>query len=419
MVQSLERRGGPSEFGRIIGQGTGEGLSSLLEGIAAGKAKKLEERHKHNEVEKRKLTYEKAGLPTWLAELPEDTQGLLLKEYDMSPQEKFSVDHVTPEQKEQIRQYMSNPESLKAHTEEEISKLQRYLNPQPQQQEYPGLTNAPIEGENVVGMYSPWKPKEDVIPGMNSLLQAGQGMHREPVQGSQIQDFPRGGRGTAGQPAENAPTPVLQRKGKPADYGLQIREQQLKDKQQKAIDNSNKSFNNALDTYKPLADEIIQDTDKAISLIEKGNIQFGLYGNILDTIPYGTNAMNKDTKEFVSTINDIVDKDSGFTKGVATNFKIKLKQAAKAHLGQDRETAINILNRIKSQKKKLTDLYDIRTELIEANGGDEPKHLGQLAEKVWKSREAPELPNDAQENDVYSDDKGQNWKVMNGELKRV
>jgi len=173
-------------------------------------------------------------------------------------------------------------------------------------------------------------------------------------------------------------------------------------KRQAQIDKKNAPFNKDIDKFREQGEDIVNDAKTALDLIDSGKVQFGLWGSALDKLPLGSNLMNDETQQFVSTINDLVDKDSAFTKGVATNFKIKLKQAAKAHLGLSQASAKKVVERILREKQKFLDLAQARDQILEENGGIEPDNLSMLTRKRfenWERNKGPkEDPSD------YSDD---------------
>lgn len=173
-------------------------------------------------------------------------------------------------------------------------------------------------------------------------------------------------------------------------------------KRQAQIDKKNAPFNKDIDKFREQGEEIVNDARTALDLIDSGKVQFGLVGSILDKIPLGSNLMNDETQQFVSTINDLVDKDSAFTKGVATNFKIKLKQAAKAHLGLSQESAKKVVERILREKTKFLDLAQARDQIIEENNGIEPDNLSMLTRKRYETWERDKGPNE--DPSEYSDD---------------
>src|SRR5580658_8856810 len=91
-ISQAPRQGSEAQsLGNALGTGLGTGLSSLID-------KKIQDLQQRQGIDSRKKTYAKAGLPEWLAELPEDKQDLFLKEFDILP----------PESKQQIVEGLNN-----------------------------------------------------------------------------------------------------------------------------------------------------------------------------------------------------------------------------------------------------------------------------------------------------------------------
>jgi len=193
-------------------------------------------------------------------------------------------------------------------------------------------------------------------------------------------------------------------------------------KMQEHIDKKNSKFNEKINQYRVGAEDIVDNLRAIMDLIDSGKVEFGLLGNLKERTPLnaGFPLMNDETQQFVTLINDTVDKDSAFTKGVATNFKIKLKQSAKPHLGLSKESARDRVERMLQEKLKVIRMGDIRDKLIEQNGGVEPDNLETLTYKEFtKSKnQKPPVPEGAQENDVYEDESmpGVRWRVKNNEM---
>lgn len=182
-----------------LGSAVGKGLSGLIE-------KKIADLQKQHGIQERKATYKQAGLPQWLAELPDDMQKLFIKEYDFLP----------PEQKEQAKQqidqlgqqYWSDwtPEGQEPQEQPTLPMQLQKPGLQLEQEQQPTeeqlgqarkmLQGAPLQG----GVDAFVNEKKSTIPGLNSLAQAGAGMIKEPSQSENTQSFPSLGHGKNGQP---------------------------------------------------------------------------------------------------------------------------------------------------------------------------------------------------------------------------
>ena len=185
-IQILPQNSTAGSLGRASGEAIGGGLGGLIHGLAEGKLKKMQDAQKRSDLKSAFPEIPDEALD-FLAKLPEKEQLEYLRSIAQSQEQKpdFHPDHVTPEQREQIKQYLSQPEALKAHTQEEIAKLQRFLNPAP----------TPAQQEGEVDL------KKSTIPGLEGLLNAGSGQEPNRGSSSPAQSFPEIGHGTSGQAA--------------------------------------------------------------------------------------------------------------------------------------------------------------------------------------------------------------------------
>lgn len=164
------------KLGTALGQGVGSGLSSLIE-------KKVDELHKNTAEKKRAVTYRKAGLPTWLAELPEEKQDLFLKEFELMP------DEIKP-------QFIEAMENIGIEDVEGSQQAQQ----EDQEQQQEGLIPQQMQKQPTPSGHME-QAERSTIPGMNTLQQAGQSQRSSQGQSSPVQAFPQEVSGTSGAPA--------------------------------------------------------------------------------------------------------------------------------------------------------------------------------------------------------------------------
>lgn len=144
-IQELENNSLAGSLGRASGSSLGTGLGGLLEGLAEGKLKKFEQRNKSRSLES-VLGPEISG---FVQNLPPETQKaafqnigplLQLKESlsgnkQQQQEQPFGLHSVTPEQREQLKQFIGTPEASKAHSAQELAKIQRFLDETPAQEQ--------------------------------------------------------------------------------------------------------------------------------------------------------------------------------------------------------------------------------------------------------------------------------------------
>jgi len=172
-------------FGAKMGSSIGEGLSNIIE-------EKVSNLKKAQGIHDRKATYKKASLPEWLAELPDDMQALFLKEFDFAPEEQKET---MREELEDMGQKYIQPDLEDGSEQKEQGLLpQQMTNQAPQLQQ--DLSAKPTPQDSLM------QQKESTIPGMNSLMQAGESARDKTAGSEGSQAFPSLGRGVQGQPSD-------------------------------------------------------------------------------------------------------------------------------------------------------------------------------------------------------------------------
>lgn len=285
-------------FGSVAGDVIGKGLNSIIES-------KIEGLRKAQGIHDNRKMLKDSNLPEWLIDLHEDdpeTFRLFLKEFDFA----------SPEKKEEMREQLNEIDpTFHGDGEEFDEDEQQAEQPQSPWDQNQQLTSEPIEGENVVGEYTPLKPvpiKEKPISGMNSLMQAGNGAQRESSNiVSQAQDFPTLGHGTKGQPSstEQLQPTGLRRKTKPVPgltpyqkEHLDFQNKQLQQREEAPLAKSNVKFVN--DIYEKEAAKHDEDNvlKRVIHVSEQDNVRNPILSGVMRQIGIDYEGLkNNDTLE--------------------------------------------------------------------------------------------------------------------------
>ncbi len=199
---------------------------------------------------------------------------------------------------------------------------------------------------------------------------------------------------------------------------------------QNNIDRKYQKYNDYVDNARDNADSIINTGEKLKSLVEKGDVSEGLVGDIREKFPFGLAGANENTREFVSNANQLIDDSANLIKGVATNFKIKLKQAAKVNLGMPNDVKLRRIQQAVDSAQKARDIGDIRDQIVEENGGI-PENLPTLVRKRYQKWEQEHSKGPDLDTKDYADDDvveengvlyeksqdGKSWQVYKGKVK--
>jgi hypothetical protein len=192
------------------------------------------------------------------------------------------------------------------------------------------------------------------------------------------------------------------------------------EKRQIHIDKMNQSFNEKLGQAVDISNEIVDVADKLLEDIDTGKVNFNALGVAAERIPGGTLFTNDETASFITNSNVLLDLYSNFTKGVASNLKIKLKEKGKPNLALSADVNKKIIEHIKDSRNTILDLAKARNQLIMENGGEQPKNLEDLARhrmEKWKDAKGPNLdPSEYEEGTVLRNPKnGLLFTVQGGE----
>lgn len=401
--------------GQTIAKATGEALGGGLNRLIEKKINDLQQRQG---IDRRKETYAKAGLPDWLAELPEDKQDLFLKEFDFLP----------PQTKQQVIQALGDIGTEGIGQQQQPQQQQQEAQ-QPQQEAQqpnpmPFVHTQPVTREGKT--FSPLvKPLEERIPALNSLAQAGEGYQREQGRDSGIQSFPELGRGTKGQPgpfesSQNEPLRGtsgfgLQRKAKGAGAGSPFAEekqqlarekhelalqsarekQELAQKEYKSglqskIVKANKPYNDALEKKNAAATEILHKAEQMMELLQTGEVSSGWSGALLPA-----RALGSESERFANLSDDVASALTSLQSGVQTISKIRFNQNRKPNLGQSREAQLIRTEDLIDDAANIFLEEDIKNWLIDQNNNEEPAHLSKEVNRIFgKAKIPPVLPGD-------------------------
>ena len=192
------------------------------------------------------------------------------------------------------------------------------------------------------------------------------------------------------------------------------------EKRQVHIDKINQPFNERLSQAVDISNEIVEVADKLLEDIDSGKVDFNAKGYALDKIPGGTLFANDETASFITNSNVLLDLYSNFTKGVASNLKIKLKEKGKPNLALSPKVNRDIIEHIKDSRNTILDLAKARNQLIMENGGEQPKNLEDLSRhrmEKWKRSNGPNKIASKYDEDSIVEDDDLLWIVKNGKWK--
>jgi hypothetical protein len=395
-------------IGEAVGQGLGSGLNSLIES-------KIADLQQRQGVDKRKKTYKEANLPDWLAELPEDKQTLFLKEFDILPPE-------TQQQVSDALNDMGTPDEDKYNQQQQPD--QGYQQPQQGfQQPNQGFQQTQPVTENG-SMYSPLIPqelqmnkpaedygnKEQRIPGLNSLMNAGNGQSSEPRSKENVQSFPEWGHGTNGQagPMESSNTTPyeftdkkgfrFQRKPNPQD---QRHQDLLEEKRLNRAENRTTQEQQRFDKYIypqiKAADEkatAIKEEDRALDRIidatNSGNVQESLafVNDLLKEAGVDLQKFyNEDTAEIQKFQNYAFKGGSKTFGGKVSNIEFQALMNSFPGLAQSPEGRVRMAELIKLGHQLDYDRVDIMRDIAERHPNISPTQFDNLVAKKLKPLE--------------------------------
>lgn len=330
-------RPGDRNLGDEFGRGVREGLSSILE-------KKLSMMEQQHNIDRRKKTFQQANLPEWLAELPDNMQTMLLKEYEFLPEE----------QKQQVNQQL-----------QEIGK--QYWSDWGQQGGEQGIRGTlqnlqQAQPQEMSPMLSPLlnpqqrleQPQQDTIPGMNRPSQAGEGFtnQRQSYDNAAQQMMPMEGTGDQGAPSQTAKgAPEGPKKyrmvprggaGLGGDkYAAKQREQEFKEQSSlRPLLTKEITDIRAQQGSRKIAKEMLDNLRK------NKNKWPGFFQGMASKAAGEWVLRDPDIRKYVADATKLVSAEANTRRGQPTNFKLKLEALSKADLSMPYETQEALLESI-------------------------------------------------------------------------
>lgn len=192
--------------------------------------------------------------------------------------------------------------------------------------------------------------------------------------------------GQAAQPSTGVTigaNPAERRHKETLEQQERLSKEKLEFKKQELIDKQNEPFNKRIDERLPIAEEASSLIDNIVKNLDTGKVATNWSGAIQAKI--GSPSQNKETQEFIADVNKLVILETLSGKGLPSKFRLLLEQAAKASTGQRPEVQRGIINRMKTKVNKYLVEAKVRDDLIEANGGNQPKDLSYKVRKALKS----------------------------------
>lgn len=405
-------------LGGGLGTSIGTGLSNLID-------KKIKDLEKHNAIAKRKKSISEADLPEWFKEIyandPEGYQ-VFLKSFDSLPEDKKA------EGIHELRVLGGEVEDDRYQLPEEQEDFSEQFPQQDQQQTAQALPQSimpqtPMGQEQLPGVQAPAEDmgrNESTIPGLNNLIQAGQGMQKEPSSDSSAQSFPDLGHGTKGQPAPAQsvspaiPAPVKERSASapttpklstpryPIKKGLTAAQElahqdKIAAAQDKITAAQDKESHDEYETITREARGAKKDDmrlDRMETLIKKGNLPSGAWSSFVKTVGKGVFGLGIDlsflnhadavefdklSKDFLNNIKDVF--GGRILETEIENYLKTIPDLSQNDEGKERVIRnMRLMNEGKKIRKEAAD------KLIKFNGGRRPANLDMLVDEATSAR---------------------------------
>lgn len=164
---------------------------------------------------------------------------------------------------------------------------------------------------------------------------------------------------------------------------IRMKQQQLKEqselKRQERADLSAKPYLTNLQANVPIAQSIKDIGSRMKQLLDTGNVRTGLVGGAAQYLP--ASFFNDETQQMISLSNELAGLIAASGKGVPTNFKIKLAQISKPHIGQSAETMKSLLDNLIKKADPVLRQDKARLAILEENQGRIPENLENLVKK--------------------------------------
>lgn len=396
-IQTIPQAGSSANYGYEAGNG----LTSFIQKIAADKIKKLHENQSADKIRKAFPEMDPEAAE-WISTLESKDQVEALKNmYEKKEEKPFSLESVTPQQKDQLRQAMSHPEVLKQLTEEQVQKLQRYLNPSEDQQAQEDVTqNRPSWNQNIgeqlqmaPGMRGLDEKFESKIPGLSSLVEAGSGFVPERKERSSVQSFPElrhGSKGEANQiestqpQYENMPAEAKTRRTllqKPGARELEINkvveQEKLRQNAYKETKEERKQFLQDYQASKRDLDDLnrFQELEKDGKLDTPGYVEF-LKRSGLD-IPA---LLNPESEEFQKIAANFLRDAKNYYGGRVSNMEMEQFLKTIPSLSQSPDGRKRVIANLKNLARAKTERYQAYKDIKSETRGNIPIDVAEQVE---------------------------------------
>ena len=359
-----------ASVGKAAGSALGTGLNNLIE-------KKIADLQERQGIDKARALVSEANLPEWLGDIlakdPKTFQSFI-KEWDILP----------PEEKEKVSQSLDNIglEGLENSSES-------------QSEEVPDrLLGVPITRH---AMFTPRpEQKEEKIPGLHTLANAGEGFEREPGQTSNVQSFPELGHKTNGQagPFESGQTKEpgftdkkgfrFQRKGKqPLSINPEIENEKLRRDSYKETKEDRKAF---LSDYQS-AKSSLADLERMEKLEEEGKLDTPGYLQFLERSGFDIPAlMNPGSEEFNKIAANFLRDAKIYYGGRVTNQEMEQFLKTVPSLSQSPEGRKRVIANLKNLARVKKERYQAYKDIKQENNGIIPVDIAEQVEDRLDSR---------------------------------
>jgi len=160
-----------------------------------------------------------------------------------------------------------------------------------------------------------------------------------------------------------------------------VQQQRLNLAQQKQINSSNAPWLKENDKAYNNARSALDQLNEMEELLNTGKVAYGISGKYKPGF-----LQNTETQQFDKASNTLAGLlASG--QGVSTGFKIKFAQSQKPNLEQNPKTQRALIQKLKKEAEKAVLRNDIKDQIIEAHGGEQPANLGTLVNRSMKQYE--------------------------------
>jgi len=164
--------------------------------------------------------------------------------------------------------------------------------------------------------------------------------------------------------------------GLPAKLHMQFEQEKLK--KQARADATNQGFKDPFLSEVKLSNELIDLLDTQQRLRETNKVSTGFAGAYKPLW-----AQNHETKTYNANSNRIAVLLAGLSKGVPTNFKIKMEQLAKANIEQDYETQKLLEDQVRKKVEETLDKKKIYDDILLENDNYLPPNVSSIIDRRY------------------------------------